>query len=241
MTPSKHERSQLTGIVSTLAASDAFSALDQKTLEALARTAELKSLKKDEYFFRKGDMLDGFFVIQSGYLNLHRVTAKGRKFVIHVFGPLSSFGAHAIVYPDPCSTDAVALESTKLVFLPKTPFLGLCKMNPEILVGLIRSMTSHVRILLHNVYASKNNRTISRLAFWIMDNMHRQANAGIAPGVTISIPAGHGALASELGVTRETLSRTLSTLRREGVINYTTKTITINNMPVLQAYADGIV
>lgn len=51
-----------------------------------------KSLKKGDYLFREGQASVGFYVVQRGAINIHRVNAAGKEQVIHIFRAGESLG-----------------------------------------------------------------------------------------------------------------------------------------------------
>jgi CRP-like cAMP-binding protein len=78
-------------------------------LENIVEVTVLKSLEKGEYFFHEGDPSPGFFVVQSGTVNVHRVNALGQEQVIHVFRAGESFGEATLASPKGCHADACAI------------------------------------------------------------------------------------------------------------------------------------
>ena len=46
-----------------------------------------KQLAKGEYLFREGSPAEGFYIVQRGAINVHRVSAAGKEQVIHLFQP----------------------------------------------------------------------------------------------------------------------------------------------------------
>ena len=106
-----------TAIVNTLRSCQLFTGLPLPDLENIADVTILKSLEKDEYLFHEGDPAAGFYVVQRGAVNVHRVTATGKEQVIHVFRTGDSFAEVALAAPTGYPADARVLEHTQ-VLLP---------------------------------------------------------------------------------------------------------------------------
>ena len=51
----------------------------------------MKALTKGGYLFREGEVSHGFYIVQKGAVNVHRVNAAGKEQIIHVFRPGESF------------------------------------------------------------------------------------------------------------------------------------------------------
>src|SRR5512143_1135547 len=84
------------GIVNTLRGCQLFTGLPQSDLENIAAACVIKSLTKGDYLFHEGDPARGFYVIQHGSINVHRVTAAGKEQIIHVFRTGESFAEVAL-------------------------------------------------------------------------------------------------------------------------------------------------
>src|ERR1041385_5482440 len=83
-------------LVNTLRSCQLFVGLPQADLENIADVAVLKSLEKGEYLFHEGDPARGFYIVQRGAVNVHRVNAAGKEQVIHVFRTGDSFAEVAL-------------------------------------------------------------------------------------------------------------------------------------------------
>lgn len=65
------------GIIVTLKSSQLFSGVAMEDLEQIASFSRLVVLSKGEYLFREGGVAQGFYIVQSGAINVHRVNAAG--------------------------------------------------------------------------------------------------------------------------------------------------------------------
>ncbi len=72
-------------IAATFRSCQLFSGLPASDLETIAPFSTVRAIPKDGYLFREGDPSEGFYVVQRGALNVHRVSAAGKEQVIYVF------------------------------------------------------------------------------------------------------------------------------------------------------------
>ena len=70
------------GIINTLRSCQLFAGLPLSDLKKIAEVTIPKSLEKQEYLFHEGDPAHGFYIVQRGAINVHRVTAAGKEQVI---------------------------------------------------------------------------------------------------------------------------------------------------------------
>src|SRR5690349_16780821 len=99
-------------LVNTLRSCQLFTGLPQSELEQIAGVSVVKSLDKGEYLFHEGDPARGFYVVQRGAVNVHRVNATGKEQVIHVFRAGESFAEATLATERGYPADARAIEPT---------------------------------------------------------------------------------------------------------------------------------
>src|SRR5947209_4509994 len=118
------------GVINTLRGCQLFAGLPPADLEAVADITTLKSLEKGDYLFHEGDPAHGFYIVQRGAVNVHRVTAAGKEQIIHVFRAVESFAEVALATPTGYPADARALEPTQVLLVQKSGILDLLKRQP---------------------------------------------------------------------------------------------------------------
>src|SRR5512144_1535654 len=101
-------------VVNTLRSCQLFTGLPQADLENIASVTVLKSLEKGDYLFHEGDPAHGFYIVQRGAVNVHRVTATGKEQVIQVFRTGESFAEVALATATGYPADARALEPSQV-------------------------------------------------------------------------------------------------------------------------------
>ena len=87
----------------------------------------VKSLEKDEYLFHEGDPARGFYVVQRGAVNVHRVNAAGKEQIIHIFRAGDSFAEVALASATGYPADARVIEPTQVLLIQKEGILELAQ------------------------------------------------------------------------------------------------------------------
>jgi CRP-like cAMP-binding protein len=213
-------------VVNTLRSCQLFTGLPQPDLENIAAVAVVKSLEKDDYLFHEGDPAHGFYVVQRGAVNVHRVNAAGKEQVIHVFRAGESFAEVALASERGYPADARASEPTQVLLIQKAGILTLLKRQPELALRMLGSMSSHLRVLVGQLEDLTLKDVETRLANWLLKrcpNPQSSQPAKIELGMTKRM------LAAELGTVSETFSRTLAKFREQSLLKVDGKTITISS------------
>ncbi len=211
-------------ITSTLRSCQLFTGLPQPDLENIAAVTVVKSLEKGEYLFHEGDPASGFYVIQRGAVNVHRVTAAGKEQVIHVFRTGDSFAEVALAAPTGYPADARALENTQVLLIQKDGILALVRRQPELALRMLGSMSSHLRVLVGQIEDLTVKDVETRLANWLVK---RCPNPPSEAPVNIELTTNKRVLAAELGTVSETFSRTLAKFRAQKLIAVKGRVVTV--------------
>lgn len=210
--------------VNTLRGCQLFTGLPLADLENVAAISSVKSLGKGEYLFHEGDAAKGFYVVQSGAINVHRVSAAGKEQIIHVFRPGESFAEVALASERGYPADARALENSQVLLVQKEGIIALLKRQPELALRMLGSMSSHLRVLVGQLEDLTMKDVETRLANWLVK---RCPNRDDGRPVGIKLPMTKRVLAAELGTVSETFSRTLAKFRELKLVSVKDDTITV--------------
>ena len=211
-------------IVNTLRSCQLFTGLPPGDLEQIAVVAVVKSLEKGDYLFHEGDHAHGFYVVQRGAVNVHRVNATGREQIIHVFRAGDSFAEVALATRTGYPADARAIEPTQVLLVQKDGILALLKRQPELALRMLGSMSSHLRVLVGQLEDLTLKDVETRLANWLVK---RCPNPPGEQPARIELTMTKRVLAAELGTVSETFSRTLAKFREQKLLTVKGKTITV--------------
>jgi CRP-like cAMP-binding protein len=213
-----------TVVINTLRSCQLFTGVPVEDLENIAAVTVVKSLEKGDYLFHEGDPAHGFYIVQRGAVNVHRVTAAGKEQVIHVFRTGDSFAEIAVASVTGYPADARALEPTQVLLVQKEGILELLKRQPELALRMLASMSSHLRVLVTQIEDLTVKDVETRLANWLVKRC--PAPPGESP-VNIELTVTKRVLAAELGTVSETFSRTLAKFRQQRLVSVKGKTLTV--------------
>ena len=230
--PNKFAELQQIGLVNCLRSCQLFTGLPLPDLENIAAVTVLKSLAKGEYLFHEGGPAHGFYIVQRGAINVHRVSAVGKEQVIHVFRTGESFAEAALAIEKGYPADARALESTQVLLVQKVGFLSLLKRQPELALRMLGSMSSHLRVLIGQLEDLTLKDVETRLANWFVK---RCPDPQSDKPVRIELAMTKRMLAAELGTVSETFSRTLGKFREQKLLLVKGKVVTIVSPAKLNA------
>jgi CRP/FNR family transcriptional regulator, dissimilatory nitrate respiration regulator len=227
---------QRTAIIGSLRACRLFAGMPPTDLASIAEITAVKRVDKNDYLFHQGQRSDGFFIVQSGAINVHRVSPSGKEQVIHIFRAPESFAEASLGSGETYPVTARAVQPSQVLLVQRSGFVDLLRHHPELGLRLMASMSSHLHDLVGQLedLALKNVET--RLASWLLK--HCPDPRSSRP-VEIELSITKAVLAAELGTSSETLSRTLAHLRGQSLISGRGRRITVVSPTALSAFLEG--
>ena len=213
-----------TALVAALRACRLFQGLPPADLRTLAGITVTRQLAKDDYLFHEGEPSQGFFVVRTGGLNVHRLSGSGKEQVIHIFRAGDSFAEATLATETGYPAEARALESTQVLMVQKQEFLALLRRQPELALRMLSSMSQHLRVLVGRIEDLTLKDVETRLANWLIK---RCPDPESQIPVLIELPVTKRVLAAELGTVSETFSRTLAKFREQKLLSVSGKTLQV--------------
>jgi CRP/FNR family transcriptional regulator, dissimilatory nitrate respiration regulator len=219
----------------TLRRTPMFADIGCRELDNLATGCHLRSAPKGTYLFHSGEPATGFFVVHSGAVNVHRVTEDGREQVIRVFYPGESLGEVVLVGDQSYPASAKTIEDSQVIVIPTDFFRQQVHQNPDLALRILASMSLHLRYLIETVEGLKLRQAESRVVQWLL-RLLETSDQSDSQNPQITLPLAKHLLASQLGITSETLSRVFARLRKENLISIDGKLVQIHSVDKLKGF-----
>jgi CRP/FNR family transcriptional regulator len=213
-----------TVIAATLRGCQLFAGLSPEELQQIVAVTTVKQLAKGEYLFHEGDAPRGFYIMQAGAVNVHRVNASGKEQVIHVFRAGESFAEATLASEKGYPADARAIEASQVLLIQKDGILALLRRQPELAIRMLGAMSTHLRVIVGQLDDLTLKDIETRLANWLIK---RCPDRESTRPVRIELKSTKRVLAAELGTVSETFSRTLAKFRAEGLLAVKGSTFTV--------------
>lgn len=213
-------------IINGLRSCQLFAGMSPVELGAIAEFTVIKSVAKGSYLFHEGDPSNGFYLVQTGAINVHRVNAVGKEQVIHVFRAGETFAEGTLATDKGYPADARAVEESQVMLVQRNGMLALLRRQPEFALRMLGSMSAHLRILVAQLEDLMLKDVETRLANWLLK---RCPNTESEKPFRIELPMTKRVLASELGTVGETFSRTLAKFREQELIDVQGRSVTVRS------------
>lgn len=200
-----------------------FSGLTDDNVALLIAIIKKQHHARGTLLFEEGAEADGFYVVASGKVKVFKLSADGRERVLHVILPGDSFADAAIFADGNYPAFASTLVESELLFFPKREFLDLLHSHSQLAINMIAGLSKFLRQFTIQIEDLTFRDVPARLARYLLEVADEQQSD------SFELTLAKSQLASNLGTTSETLSRTLRKLMDEELVNVQGKRIEILN------------
>lgn len=192
--------------------------------------------RKGEFIIRPGENQSGVFYIVSGIVKAYDITKYGEENLLIIRKDGDIIGLTRAITGEERSIIYSTLSPTELLYISQDQFRNFLYDNPEAALPLIDKIVEmyklHSERILNLEYRSVRERIISFLI-----SMSKKFGKPTERGLVLEVPLRHQDIASSISATRETTSRELSVLERQGlIIRDRQSIITICNIDKLRGY-----
>lgn len=187
-----------------------FGSLNREERLEIIEIASSRSFEKGETVYRAGDEGGTLFVLYTGRVKLFRLNPSGKEQVLRLVEPGEFIGELSLFSSLPLTDNAQALEATTMCVLQGDRLKALMAKYPSIAFKVMDELSRRLEKAenrIEDISLSSVTTRVSRALLELADGKKE-----------ILLPMTKGDLASQLGMTQETLSRKLAALQEEGLI-----------------------
>jgi CRP-like cAMP-binding protein len=216
-----------------------FASLDAAALRNVSEAARLTQMGVGAAFFREGDPAESLFVVQAGSVKVTQLTPEGHQVVLRLIGPGDAFGGVAafggLTYP----VTAEAVTQVSALEWSGSTMAGLMERYPKLAMNALRFVAARLhelQVQYRQLATEKVERRVARALLRLV----QQAGKRVESGVLIDLPLSRDDIAQMTGTTLYTVSRIISRLEGEGILEAGRQRIVIRNPHGLMSVADDL-
>jgi CRP/FNR family transcriptional regulator len=172
-------------------------------------------------------------VIESGNVRIFKSSAGGREQVLSIDGPGSSIAELPVFDGGNYPASAQAVNDCTLLFFSKKDFQTLCLQHPEVALKVLRVVGARLRRLV-GIIEELSFTTVRQRLVAMLVRLAKSSGQKESGSIMITLPANNNELAAQIGTVRELVSRNLSRLQSENLIQMDGRAITIADLQKLE-------
>jgi CRP/FNR family transcriptional regulator len=216
----RRKRVNVRGVRQAVRSCPLFIGVTEQQLDALLAIALREEYGKGQIIFHEEEQARGFFVPVQGKVKIYKLSPHGKERILRIAHPGRTFAEAAIFDVGLYPANAEALESTTLLFFPKSAVLELLNDNTQLAINIIAGVSRILRELMDHMESLTFRDVPARLARYLV----HLSDGGKS---RVQLPTSKAQLAANLGTVGETLSRTFRKLADDGLIVVHGRTIEI--------------
>jgi CRP-like cAMP-binding protein/CheY-like chemotaxis protein len=189
-------------------------------LKKIIQERKSRQFKKNQVIYYEGDKGHGLYLVMSGKIKTIMLAEDGRELMTGIYSADDYLGINAMLANEAFTDTATALEDSLLCVIPKEHVERLMNLYPDVAGKFIKLLSNDIREkeeqLLQMAYHSVRKRMAEAML-----RLHRQYKGDE------SFKVSREDMAAMAGMATETVSRTLSDFKDEGLIDKKGSVITI--------------
>lgn len=201
-----------------------------KDLDAVKFTS---AYPQDAVLFMEKQATRGIYVLCEGEVKLSISSREGKTMILRIAKPGEVLGLMSALSDTAHEVTAETLRPCQVAFIRRDAFLRFLAQHPEAYPAVAKQLGAHYQI------ACEQLRTVGlstsapeKLAKFLLE--FALGGKETKDGTRIKLPLTHEEIASFIGTTRETVTRTLSEFRSQDIVVLQGSTLLIHNRSALQ-------
>ncbi|MFW6287891.1 MAG: Crp/Fnr family transcriptional regulator [bacterium] len=207
-----------------------FSNMSERHLSEIFELLERKKYIEGTTLFFQGDTGENVFFLRKGKVKAMKSNPAGEEQILEILQPGDVFGEVVLFGIEEYPATAVAMEDSEVVSLSRSRFKDYFYKHPDLGWGMLQEMALKLQRAQKKIENLGLRDTKGRVATLLIDLLYKFGDNKNQ----LSLELNRQEMASFIGTTRETVSRTLSDFRNEGLIETKGNRIIINNVEGLR-------
>lgn len=193
----------------------------QQELTQISEERDTRSYRKKDTIYQEDDFPKRLYFLASGKVKVVKTNDDGKEYIIDIHKAGDFLGYQALISGTEYSDSAVAMEDSEISFIPKEDFFSLLYNNRDFSTQFIKMLAANSMEKEEQLLALAYNSIRQRVAEALLKLYQRYESEGI----TIL----REDLAAMVGTAKESVIRTLTDFKQEGLIEIHKSTITIKD------------
>lgn len=204
-----------------------FAELQPLQVDTLTTTKGCRTYSKGEIIFYSDTTPSGLFCVHHGTVKIYKVGRDGKEQTIRLAGQGDIIGYRSLISGEKYMAFASPLEEAQLCHIPKDIFFGLAEKSAGLSTRVMKLLADELRTAEQKLMEMAQKPLRERLAETLL--ILKKTHGVQRDDVTLNITITRTELANIVGTATESVSRALSKMKEEGIIDVPGRKIMILN------------
>ena len=183
----------------------------QRALEDLSLERETRHFAKKENVYQEGDYPKRLYFLASGKVKAYKTNEMGKEYITKIYKAGDFLGYYALIKGEPFTESVSAIEESEISYIPKKDFFTLLYTNRDFSARFVKMIADNVLEQEEQLLSLAYNSIRKRVAEALLKLEERFQ--------VEQISILREDLASLVGTAKESVIRTLTDFKHEGLIN----------------------
>ena len=189
-----------------------------------------------DVIYNQGDKSEGLYAVHSGLVGLRRYESDGSSLLLHLVRNGTVFGYRSYLSKTEHSVTAEVLMPGRICYINNRTVQMLLQQNPNVGIGFLEHSLANMKDMEAKYVRAAVLPVKSRVLHFLLTLNEQYGTQAENGDHVLDIPLSRRDLASAVGATPETLSRTVRMIEDDGLATFNGKQIRIPDLkPILDA------
>ena len=185
--------------------------------------------------FVEGQVCRGIYILCKGRVKLSAGSKEGQTLIFKIAQPGEVLGLNATVSGIPHETTAETGQPCQLNFVKRDDFLTFLTKHPDACLHAAIHLSRECQQAYQQLRSFVMTSASERIARLMLDWSHDDSGMATAHGIKVALT--HDEIGQIIGMSRETVTRTLANFRQQHIAELHGSTLLIQNMSAIQKLA----
>ena len=194
-----------------------FLSLNKKELRQVVSLITQKKYEKDTLIISQGSIPQNFIVVSKGKIKIYGHSQDGKEQIMYILIDGDFFGERNLIHEKAADFNAQAMEDTVVCTIERHNFQKLLEKYPSICIKIMDVLCDRLEKM-ESMFRKISPKDVDSRVNMMLLELSQKYGRKQNEGVLIELPMSREEMANYIGVARETVSRKITSLKDEGII-----------------------
>ena len=190
-----------------------FAGIDADILQDILKHARIASHNKGAMIFMQGEQASRFYIVLEGWVKLFKGNADGQESVLQVMSAGEPLLETVIFNNAPFPANAQAVDNVQLLSIPASIVREKLQSNKELAINMLTTVAGRSQAMISQ-FEQLTLKTVNQRVGWFLLKLFLENGEQTK---NLRLPYDKSLIAGYLGMKPETFSRTLQSLKDQGI------------------------
>lgn len=195
-----------------------FSELDDESIEKIMGIVIERKYKKNMVIFMEGEPAEGVYFVKKGKVKIFKNTQEGKEHIIHFMEDGDVFAEACLFVGGNYPASSEAMEDSEIYMIRNKDLEIFLEKYPKIALHIMSVMGRRLQLVSQQIENLALRDAYGKTVALVVQ-LAKNSGLELKDGVVIKTNLSRQDMGNMVGLTRETFTRALSTMKQDGAID----------------------